>query len=155
LALRIDVGVAEILSSGRLHGIPATIVTGRNDGILPPNFASRAYYGLNKTLESANSSLHYYEVLNASHLDSFNQFPGYNANYVPLHRYYLQALDLMYSHLKNKTDLPPSQVVRTAPRGTTGTAANPISLANVPPISQAPASGDLIQFTPGKVYIPD
>jgi hydroxybutyrate-dimer hydrolase len=94
-------------------------------------------------------------VLNASHLDSFNQFPGYDANYIPLHRYYLQSLDLMYSHLKNKTALPPSQVVRTTPRGATGGIANPISLANVPPISNTPGEGDLIEFTPGKVFIPN
>jgi hydroxybutyrate-dimer hydrolase len=155
LAARIDTGVAEILAAGRLHGIPAIIVTGRNDGILPPNFASRAYYGLNKTLETAKSPLYYYEVLNASHLDSFNQFPGYDANYIPLHRYYLQALDLMYGHLKNKSPLPPSQIVRTTPRGTAGGIANPITLANVPPISPSPAGGDVIQFTPGKVFIPN
>ena len=69
--------------------VPAIFVTGRNDGILPPNFASRAYFGLNNVVEGSDSSLHYYEVTNAHHLDSFNQFPGYNAMFIPLHRYFL------------------------------------------------------------------
>ncbi len=151
-AYRIREGVEEILASGRLHGVPATIVTGRNDGILPPNFASRAYYGLNKTLESSKSPIYYYEVMNAHHLDSLNQYPGFNSDFIPLHRYYIQALDLMYSHLKNKTPLPPSQVVRTTPRGT---GSPQITLANVPPILQSPAAADTINFTTGKVYIPE
>ncbi|HEY7646124.1 MAG TPA: 3-hydroxybutyrate oligomer hydrolase family protein [Hyphomicrobiales bacterium] len=146
-ARNIRASVGDILADGRLGGIPAIFVTGRNDGILPPNFTSRAYYGLNKTREGANSPLRYYEVTNAHHLDSFNQLPGYNALYIPLHRYYIQALDLMYDHLKNRTPLPPSQVVRTTPRGP---AAPPITAANVPPISQTPADADLIRFTPGK-----
>jgi hydroxybutyrate-dimer hydrolase len=37
---------------------PAIFVTGRNDGILPPNFASRAYFGLNNVVEGSLSPLH-------------------------------------------------------------------------------------------------
>ena len=44
---RIAKGVAEVLATGRLRRVPAVFVTGRNDGILPPNFTSRAYFGLN------------------------------------------------------------------------------------------------------------
>ncbi|MEA2960854.1 MAG: hydroxybutyrate-dimer hydrolase, partial [Alphaproteobacteria bacterium] len=44
---RIADGVGEVLATGRLRRVPAIFVTGRNDGILPPNFASRAYFGLN------------------------------------------------------------------------------------------------------------
>jgi hydroxybutyrate-dimer hydrolase len=138
-----------------LRGIPAVFVTGRNDGILPTNFTSRAYYGLNKTLEGADSPLRYYEVTNAHHLDAFNQFPGYNALFIPLHRYYIQALDLMYDHLRTNKPLPPSQIVRTTPRGA---GAPPITPANVPAIADNPADGDRIAFIPGrpaKVLIPE
>jgi hydroxybutyrate-dimer hydrolase len=149
---RIADGVKQILASGKLHGVPTIFVTGRNDGILPPNFASRAYFGLNNLLEGQKSNLHYYEVTNAHHLDSFNQFPGYDSRYIPLHRYFLQAMDLMWSHLKNGTALPPSQVVHTTPRGA---GAPPITLDNVPPILDAPAAGNLITFTSNEVLIPD
>jgi hydroxybutyrate-dimer hydrolase len=150
-ARRIGEGVEGIIASGNLHRTPAVFVTGRNDGILPPNFASRAYFGLNNVVEGSVSALHYYEVTNAHHLDSFNQFPGYNAMFIPLHRYFIQAMDLMYDHLRNGGALPPSQVVHTTPRGP---GAPPISAANVPPIAGAPAPSALITFSGGQVNIP-
>ena len=151
-ARRIGEGVEDIIASGNLHRTPAVFVTGRNDGILPPNFASRAYFGLNNVVEGSVSSLHYYEVTNAHHLDSFNQFPGYNAMFIPLHRYFIQAMDLMYDHLRHSRALPPSQVVHTTPRGV---GAPPITTANVPPIADAPPSSALITFAGGQVNIPN
>ena len=151
-AHRIDEGVEDILATGRLRRIPAIFVTGRNDGILPPNFTSRAYFGLNNVVDGSKSSLRYYEVTNAHHLDSFNQFPGYNANYIPLHRYFIQAMDIMYDHLRNGRSLPPSQVVHTIPRGSGAPA---ITSANVPPIADTPSPGNQITFTAGQVKIPN
>jgi hydroxybutyrate-dimer hydrolase len=154
-AHRIEEGVEDILATGKLSRVPAIFVQGRNDGILPPNFTSRAYFGLNNTLEGSTSSLRYYEVTNAHHLDSFNQFPGYNANYIPLHRYFIQAMDLMYDHLRHGRSLPPSQVVHTIPRGTGAPLPPPITLANVPPIADAPPPSNQITFTAGQVKIPN
>jgi hydroxybutyrate-dimer hydrolase len=151
-ARRIAEGVEDIIASGNLHRVPAIFVTGRNDGILPPNFASRAYFGLNNVVEGSLSPLHYYEVTNAQHLDSFNQFPGYNAMFIPLHRYFIQAMDLMYAHLRQGRPLPPSQVVHTTPRGA---GAPPITAANVPPILDAPPPAAQITFAAGQVKIPD
>jgi hydroxybutyrate-dimer hydrolase len=151
-AQRIGEGVEEIIASGNLHRTPAVFVTGRNDGILPPNFTSRAYFGLNNVVEGSLSPLRYYEVTNAHHLDSFNQFPTYNAMFIPLHRYFIQAMDLMYDHLRHGRTLPPSQVVHTTPRGV---GAPSITAANVPPIADAPPSTALITFTGGQVKIPN
>ncbi len=150
--VRILLGIHQIQASARLHGKPAVIVTGRNDAILPPNHASRAYYGLNQLVEGAGSHVRYYEVLNAHHLDAFNAFAGFNSSFVPLHAYFIQAMNLMYDRLKNGTALPPSQVVRTTPRGAS---APPITTANVPPIPQTPAAGDLITFTANTLHIPE
>jgi hydroxybutyrate-dimer hydrolase len=149
---RIAEGVGEILASGNLHGIPAVFVSGRNDGILPLNFASRAYFGLNNLVEGRRSQLHYYEVTNAHHLDAFNSIAGYNTLFIPLHHYYRQAMDLMWDHLRHGDALPPSQVVHTTPRGP---GAPPITLANVPPIAAAPPPSALITFTSGEVRIPN
>jgi hydroxybutyrate-dimer hydrolase len=154
-ASRIGEGIEDILATGKLSRIPAIFVQGRNDGILPPNFTSRAYFGLNNVVDGSTSSLHYYEITNAHHLDSFNQFPGYNANYIPLHRYFLQAMDLMYDHLRHGRSLPPSQVVHTIPRGTGTPLPPPITLANVPAIADAPPPSNQITFTAGQVKIPD
>ena len=151
-ARRIAENVEDILASGKLRQVPAIFVTGRNDGILPPNFTSRAYFGLNNVVEGSLSSLRYYEVTNAHHLDSFNQFPGYNSVFIPLHRYFIQAMDLMYDHLRSGRPLPPSQVVHTVPRGV---GAPPITASNVPPIADSPAPGVLITFTSGQVNIPN
>jgi hydroxybutyrate-dimer hydrolase len=151
-AERIAEGVREVLATGRLRRVPAIFVTGRNDGILPPNFTSRAYFGLNNTVDGSISSLRYYEVTNAHHLDSFNPFPGYNDKFIPLHRYFIQVMDLMYAHLKQNRPLPPSQVVYTTPRGP---GAPPITIANVPPIADSPPAGAVITFSGAQVRIPD
>ncbi len=151
-AERVARGVRDVQATGDLHGIPAIYVVGRNDGILPPNFAGRAYYGLNQTVEGARSGLRYYEVTNAQHLDSFNQYQGFDSTLVPLHRYFIQAMDLMYAHLTTGGALPPSQVVHTTPRGP---GAPPITYANVPPIAAAPDPSALISFGGGVLHIPD
>jgi hydroxybutyrate-dimer hydrolase len=96
--------------------------------------------------------LRYYEVTNAQHLDSFNAFPGFDSTLVPLHRYFVQAMDLLYAHLSTGAVLPPSQVVHTTPRGA---GAPPITYANVPPVAAAPAQSLLITFGNGVLQIPD
>ena len=72
-------------------------------------------------------------------------------SYLPLHRYYVQAMDLMYAHLRNGQALPPSQVVQTVPRGTGAPA---ITTANVPPISNTPGA-NAITFTGQVLHIPE
>ena len=151
-AKTIEQSVDELTASGNLHRIPSIFVAGRNDGILPLNFASRAYFGLNNVVEGSQSPLHYYEVTNAQHLDSFNQFPTYNALLIPLHRYFIQAMDLMFDHLRNGRPLPPSQVVHTTPRGA---GAPSITPANVPPIADNPPANAQITFAGGQVRIPN
>src|SRR5262249_12419005 len=145
-ARRIIEGVEGVIATGNLRRVPSIVVTGRNDGILPPNHTSRAYFGLNNVVEGSISPLRYYEVTNAHHLDSFNQFPTYNAMFVPLHRYFNQAMDLMYAHLRHGRPLPPSQVVHTTPRGV---GAPPITPANVPPIGDTPPASAHITFAGG------
>jgi len=140
--IRVRLGLARLRYSGRLKRVPAIIVHGRNDGVVPPNHSSRPYYGLNQLVEGKKSNLHYYEVTNANHLDAFIPFfLGFQQRYIPLHYYWDQAVSLMYDHLKNGTALPPSQVVRTVPRGT---AIPAITLDNVPPILDNPDAADRI-----------
>ena len=152
-ALRVQQGVKEVLRTANLQGKPAIIVHGRDDTLVPVNFTSRPYFGLNKIVEGSKSKLSYIEVANAQHFDAFLGFPGYNARLLPLHRYYVQAMDLMYANLKTGAALPESQVVRTTPRGLTGAAVNPITPANVPPIQAVPATGDAITFANNVVTV--
>lgn len=149
---RIAEGISDIRASGNLHGKPAVFVTGRSDAILPINHTSRPYFGLNRRVEGSHSNLRYYEILNAHHLDVLNGFPGLADRFVPLHHYYFQALNLVWANLVDRQALPPSQVVRTLPRGVIET---PLSAENLTPIAQNPAAGDRILFIDDQVQIPD
>ena len=149
----VKAGVQQVLHSGRVRGIPTILVQGRNDALIPVNHASRAYLAANKAAEGANSAAVYYEVTNAQHFDAFiTAFPGYQTRFIPLHRYVIQGLDLMYAHLKSGTAIPASQVVRTTPRAT---GATQITTTNVPPIPATPAAADQITFSNGTLNIPD
>jgi hydroxybutyrate-dimer hydrolase len=151
-ARRVQAGVQQVQKSANLRGKPALIVHGRNDTLIPVNFSSRPYYAENQRVEGAGSKLRYIEVTNAQHFETFLQLPGYGDRLVPLHVYFNRALDAMYAHLANGTALPPSQLVRTTPRGSLAT---PITPANVPPISANPPAGDRITYGNNTLTIPD
>ncbi|WP_426146865.1 D-(-)-3-hydroxybutyrate oligomer hydrolase [Polaromonas sp. DSR2-3-2] len=154
-AVRLQQGMKEVVRSANLRGKPALIVQGRADTLLPVAFTGRPYYGMNKIVEGGSSKLSYIEVTNAQHFDAFLALPGYPERLVPLHRYFIQAMDMMYANLKSGAALPASQVVRTVPRGLTGAAANPITAANVPPIKTTPAAADQITFANNVLTIAD
>ena len=150
-------GIDQVKRTAVLRSKPAVIVHGRDDGLVPVNHSSRPFYALNKTFEST-SRLVYIEVTNAQHFDAFignAALPGYDTRYVPLHRYLIQALDLVYDNLRNGTPLPPSQVVRTTPRGGTPGAAPALTATNVPPILPNPPAANLITFSGNVLTIPD
>ncbi|NDY93916.1 D-(-)-3-hydroxybutyrate oligomer hydrolase [Ideonella livida] len=155
---RVRQGLEEVRLKARLNGKPTLIVAGRNDALLPVNHTARAYVAANHQLEPQRSSTRYVEVTHAQHFDGFIAFGGlmgYDNRYVPLHVYFNQAMDALYAHLKHGTPLPPSQVVRTVPRGGAPFAAPAITAAHVPPFSAAPAAGDVITFNAGTLHIPD
>jgi hydroxybutyrate-dimer hydrolase len=157
-ALRVRVGIAEVQKRGDLNGKPAIIVHGRSDTLVPVNFSSRPYYAENQRRERGGSRLRYIEVTNAQHFDAFLPFPGFDARFVPLHVYFNRALDAMWAHLTARTPLPPSQVVRTTPRGAPvapAVVAPPISAANVPPIAANPPAADRITYSGSTLSIPD
>ena len=154
-AVRVQQGMGEVVRSANLRGKPALIVQGRADTLLPVAFTGRPYYGMNKIVEGTASRLSYIEVTNAQHFDAFLTFPGYPERMLPLHRYFIQAMDMMYANLKTGAALPASQVVRTVPRGLTGAVVNPITAANVPPIQTTPAAADQITFANNVLTIAD
>ena len=149
--LRAVASIGQILARGRLHGTPTIILHGRDDALIAPNHSSRAYYGLNLLQDGRTSPTRYYEVVNAQHLDAFNSLPGYSTRYIPLHYYFVQALDLMWAHLTQGRALPPSQVVRTVPRAA---ATDTVTSANVPPIATSPATGNAITFVRRVLDVP-
>ena len=114
---------------------------------------------MNNTVEGSNSQLSYLEVTNAQHFDSFiglpTVLPGYDTRFVPLSLYLNRALDAVYARLANGTALPPSQVVRTVPRGGTPGAAPALTASNVPAPVATPAAADRIVLSGNTVSIPD
>ena len=148
-------GISEVLFNGKLQSTPTIIVAGRSDALLPINDAARAYVAFNRANDGANSKLSYIEVTNAQHFDSFLGFSGFDTRYVPLHVYFNRSMDAMYAHLKTGTSLPPSQVVRTTPRGGVPGAAPAITASNVPAFSAAPTAGNQIGFSGTTLAIPN
>jgi hydroxybutyrate-dimer hydrolase len=157
-AVRVQNGVKETLRTGNLRGKPAIIVAGRADTLVPVNMNARPYFGQNKLAEGTASRLSYVEVTNAQHFDAFIDnalLPGYDSMLVPLHVYFIRAMDSVWANLTLNTPLPPSQLVRTGPRGGTPGKAPPITAANVPPINANPSATDTITFSNNLVTIPD
>jgi hydroxybutyrate-dimer hydrolase len=149
-------GLDEVLATGHLRGKPAIVVHGRSDALVPVNHSSRPYFALNRSVEGEKSGLRYLEVTNAQHFDgliSNPALPGMDTRFVPLHRYYLQALDALYNHLSKGTELPESQVVRTKPRGGDAGKAPDLSEENVPPFSMTANEGNRIVFSNGSLMI--
>ncbi|MBQ0930566.1 D-(-)-3-hydroxybutyrate oligomer hydrolase [Ideonella alba] len=154
---RVRGGMDSVRPLGRLKGKPTVIVAGRNDALLPVNHTARAYYAVNQIKEAADN-VRLIEVTNAQHFDGFIAFGalmGYDTRFIPLHVYFNRAMDAMWAHLKDGTPLPPSQVVRTLPRGGITGAAPALTAANVPPIAAAPLAGDLITLQRNRLYVPD
>lgn len=158
-ARALQAGLDETRRSGDLRGRPAIIVHGRNDALLPVNHTSRPYTALNKRVEGGRSQLSYIEVTNAQHFDGFiglpALLPGYDSRFVPLHLYLNRALDAVWARLSQGTALPPSQVLRTTPRGGTPGAAPALAAANVPAFAATPAAGDVIGFSGSTLRVPD
>jgi len=155
-AMRVRAGVAEVAQrTANLRGKPAIVVHGRNDTLIPVNFNSRPYVLRNAQVEGSASNLRYVEVANAQHFDAFLPFAGYDTRYVPLHLYFVRAMDAMWAHLRQGTPLPGSQLVRTTPRGGTPGAATPITAANVPAIAALPAAADAIVIEAGVLKLPN
>ena len=158
-ARALQAGLDETRRNGKLGGRPAVIVHGRNDALLPVNHTSRPYTALSKLADGASSQLSYIEVTNAQHFDGFiglpTVLPGYDSRFVPLHLYLNRALDAVWAKLKNGTALPPSQVLRTLPRGGVAGAAPALTAANVPAIAANPAAADAITMSGTTLLVPD
>jgi hydroxybutyrate-dimer hydrolase len=154
-AAAVQAGIADVVLSGNLRGKPTIIVAGRSDALVPINHNARAYTAFNRVTEGAGSKLSYIEVANAHHFDSFNSFSGFDSRYISLHIYFNRAMDAMYANLKNGTALPPSQVVRSTPRGGTPGAAPAVTAANVPALAATPAAADQIGFAGTALAVPN
>jgi hydroxybutyrate-dimer hydrolase len=154
---RVRQGIAEVQAEAHVR-VPTIISHGRSDALVPVNHSSRAYVGKNLLDEGHRRGLRYIEVTNAQHFDTFigsPVFAGYDTRFVPLHVYLNRSLDAMWEHLTAGKALPPSQVVRTLPRGGVPGAAPAITSANVPPIAAEPDPSALILMSGNALVVPE
>ena len=106
------------------------------------------------------NGLHFYvaiaELDNGSHLFvNYSTDAGFDNRYVPMHLYYIRAMDALWATLKNGTALPPSQVVRATPRGGSPGAVPAITAANLPAIAATPAAGNAITISGNTLQVPE
>jgi hydroxybutyrate-dimer hydrolase len=156
---RVERGSRDVKTTADLNGTSAIIIHGRQDALVFPNSHSRAYYALNQVAEGEDSNLSYIEVTPGQHWDAFistflvDPADG-GAQWVPLPFYLTRGLDMMLAHLMSDAPLPPSQVVRAMPRGTSA-----YTLADVGtrlPLPALEPGDDAITFDPAKraLFIP-
>lgn len=150
LNARLTQGIEEIRATGDLHGVPAIMVHGRSDALIPVNLSSRPYYALNQQVEGDDSALKYYEIPHAQHLDSLlGIYAASGMDFLPIDYYFKQSLDLMYEHLSAGTPLPESQVVITsAPTG------GLVTQENLGSIAAEVDAGQAITYEDGVLQIP-
>ncbi len=109
--------VEQIKATPENNTLPTIILHGQADGTVAINHASRAYFHRHQSRSLTNQLMRYYEIEHVQHFDAFLAYPGFDQNFVPMHPYFEQALDLMYAHLFDATDLPASQLIKTTTRG--------------------------------------
>jgi hydroxybutyrate-dimer hydrolase len=147
-------GQQEVVMSGQLGNRPVIIVHGRADSLIPVNHASRAYYAVNQRDRGGRDELRYYELEHGQHFDGYLALPGMAEAYVPMQVWMCRALDALLGRLKHGTALPPSQVIRSRPRGTAAGGAPPLGEQHVGMLRADPGV-DRIRYADGVLTIPD
>jgi hydroxybutyrate-dimer hydrolase len=147
-------GQDEVVMTARVGNRPVIIVHGRADSLIPVNHASRAYYAVNQRDRAGRDELRYYELQHGNHFDAYLMLPGFADGYVPMQPWMLRALDALYERLRAGTALPPSQVIRSRPRGRIGGTVPPLDETHLGSLRANPGA-DAIGFRAGVLTVPD
>jgi hydroxybutyrate-dimer hydrolase len=149
LRVRVQQGLQDATMTGQLDARPVAIVHGRADALIQVNHSSRAYYAL--ACSQAATGLRYYEVQHAQHFDGYLGLPGMSERYVPLNAWLERSLELVDANLREGQALPPSQVIRSNPRGL---GLPPLTEANLGPMKADPGT-DAVQFDGARLEVPE
>ncbi len=147
-------GQQQALMTGRLGNRPVIIVHGRADGLVPVNHSSRPYYAVNQRDRGGRDELRYYELQHGNHFDAFLALPGFSEGYVPMQAWVRRGLDHLYARLREGRPLPPSQVIRSQPRGAGQPQVPPLTEAHLGALRAEPGA-DAIRFASGVLTVPD
>ncbi len=155
-AARLREGLAAIQMRADPGARPVIVLHGRLDGLIPVNHSSRPWYAA-ALARARRGELRYYEVEHGQHFDAFLGLPGFATGYVPMQPYLLAAMDLMDARLRGGAVLPPSQVLRSAPRNVVvaGEVA-PLGVGNLGDWQARPGAGERIELRDdGALLVPE
>ena len=154
LLAAVRAGQEEVVMSGRTGNRPVIILHGRADSLIPVNHTGRAYYAVNQRDRGARDELRYYELQHGQHFDAMLGVPAFAARYVPTQPWLLRGLDALHERLTRGTALPPSQVIRSRPRGLAAGRSAPLTVEHLGRLRPDPGA-DAILFERGTLTIPD
>lgn len=140
--------------SGRPGNRPVVLLHGRLDGLIPVNHSSRAYYGVNRRDRGMRDELRYYELQHGQHFDGALALPGLDTSAVPMQAWTRRCLDLVHARLTRGEELPPSQVIRSQPRGGTPGSAPALTVEHLGTLQIRPDAA-AIHSVDGVLSIPD
>ena len=147
-------GRAALVMSARIGNRPVLIVHGRADSLIPVNHCSRAYYAMNQRDRGGRDELCYYELEHAQHFDNCLPLPEFAARYVPMQAWLPRMLDVLERRLTLGVPLPPSQVLRSQPRGNGAGSVPPLEERHLGVLRVDPGA-DRIRFADGVLFVPD
>jgi hydroxybutyrate-dimer hydrolase len=147
-------GQEQVVMTGRVGNRPVIIVHGRADSLIPVNHTSRAYYAVNQRDRGSRDELRYYELEHGNHFDTFLAVPGFADGYVPMQVWMRRGLQALHERLRHGTALPPSQVIRSRPRGVVAGEVPPLTDAHLGTLRADPGA-DEIRFEDGVLTVPD
>jgi hydroxybutyrate-dimer hydrolase len=154
LLAAVHAGQQEVVMTARVGNRPVIIIHGRADSLMPVNHTSRAYYAVNQRDRGDRDELRYYELEHGHHFDANLALPGFADAYVPMQPWMLRGLDAVYQRLTAGAVLPPSQVIRSRPRGCAGGLVPPLAEAHLGALRMNPGA-DAIGFSRGVLTVPD
>ena len=140
--------------TARVGTRPVIIVHGRADGLIPVNHSSRAYYLINQRERGDQDELRYYELEHGQHFDGYLGIPGFAEAYVPMQAWLCRGLDALHARLRGGAPLPPSQVIRSRPRGGSNDGVPPLTDAHLGTLRMDPGA-DAIRYANGVLSVPD
>jgi hydroxybutyrate-dimer hydrolase len=146
---RIEAGFREVVMQGLPGNRPVLLFAGRADGLIPVNHGSRAYYAVHRRERGDRDELRYYEVEHGQHFDGMLATPPFAEQYVPMQAWLGRAMERLEARLLEGTELAPSQVIRTKPRGP---GAPPLTDDHLGALLASPT--DAIRYEAGNLSVP-
>jgi len=147
-------GQGEVVMSARLGNRPVVIIHGRADSLIPVNQSSRPYYAINQRDRGNRDELRYYELVHGHHFDAFLAQSAFAARLVPLQAWLCRGLEALHARLTDGTPLPPSQVIRSQPRGSANGVAPPLEARHLGTLRADPGES-AIRFDGAVLAVPD